>query len=290
MKQFSIIEKLLIHGIAFVMMWAPVMAIDIRPFLRGRPTIASSFTANGALYSASDHYIRYNANTIGVSDGRLCTISFWVDFDGSDGVTQSLFAIGQQSTHKFHVLKGTDNLIQVIGITGGGTTVLSIKNSTTLTASHTGFDGSDGWNHIFICIDITSATQATREAACKIYLNGVAETVAFTTTSNANPIDFVPTNSRVTVGANCATSSGFNPIDGSMAEFVFYDTYHDIPSSFYLGTIPADIGSSGSTPTGSPPDIYLSRNGSGDLWATDSSGNNNNFTVNNSPLGSITLP
>lgn len=269
--------------ILVICFWAcsPLGAIPLHLFLGGSPppTVAS-FTAQTAVFDGTNDYARYSSSPGTVADGKNFTCSFWINFSGGDAVSQCIFSIAAVTASKLRILKNASNQIQVIGASSGATTQIDMNGGTAITAAGTGFDGSDGWYHVFICVDTTT------QANCKIYINGVAESMTYTTITSASSIDLSPTSPKYTVGA---LGSDLSKMSAAIAEFVFYDAYHDLPTSFYSGTVPTDIGATGATPTGSAPDFYFSRNGSGDSWATGSSGNGYNLSVTGA-LTSTTAP
>lgn len=260
--------------IACLWCWAPLAslrAVPLHVFLGGSPSAPSSFTVHTAVFDGSNDYLRRGSQLNGVTDGKTSTVSFWINMDAGDGSSGPIFRIALGADDRFIVARGDSNTIRIIGDSPGGTTMLDITGSTPITAAGTGWGGS-GWYHIFICINTTS------EAATKIYVNGVPETVTYTTLDGSLALDLAPTSARITIGAN-SQSTATNHLNGALAEFVYFDTYHDIPASFYSGTSPADIGATGSVPTGAAPDIYLSRVGGGNSWVSDSSGNGNDFVA-----------
>jgi len=263
---------------------APALAVS--PWLfhtRGAFTGGGGgFTAETATFNGSSHYARLTGAAAGIADGKVFTCSFWMKLSGGDSATQGIWTMAATTASRVSITRNSSNVLSVSASNFAAAQILGMTGSTTLTAAHAGWDGVDGWNHVFICVNLATASQDD----CKIYLNGVQETESFSTGPTNDTIDIAPTGPRYTVGASGGGIANFN---GALAEFVFYDSFHDIPSSFYTGTKPADIGATGSTPTGSAPDFYFSRNGSGNDWATDSSGTGNTLTPNGT-LGSTTAP
>jgi len=233
------------------------------------------FTAQTAVFSSGNYARRTTAST-GIADGKAFTLSVWAKSTGSDGVEQTIFDIcnsSAPSVPKLRLRKLADNTINIEARTASGTLLLYATNTTAITSG-------SGWVHIYICIDALTATTNHR-----LYINGVNE-YTNSTLSNVNDIDLDPTNYRMTVGAG---GSATVPWVGELAELWFDDSFHSDHTDFRAGSVPADIGATGSTPTGTAPALYLSRNGSGNSWATDSSGNGNTLTVTGT-LGTGTPP
>lgn len=232
----------------------------------------ATFTVNTAVFS-SGNYARRTTALTGVTDGRAFTLSVWVKFTGGDGVDQRIFEISDSSSLKLALSRTSANLIQIQGASPGGTTRLLATNTTAVTSS-------SGWVHVCVAIDALSST-----ANHKLYINGANEYTAGTS-DNGSDIDMAPSTPRLTVGYS---GNNGNPMTGEIAELWFNDAYLNNLAGFYSGGSPVNLGSDGSTPLGSAPALYLSRNGSGNSWATDSSGNGNTLTVTGT-LGTGTPP
>lgn len=274
----------LVYLVLCLWCWAPLAqlkAIPLSVFLGGSPPSAPSFTAYTAVFDGSDA-VRYAGIANNVVDGKTFTISIWVNFEGSDGVAKHIWEIASTASPRLSLVKGTDNYIYINGYSSGGTLRLQVRTTSTFTAASGGWDG-DGWHHAFICMNTANAAQ------CKIYINGVEEGVILTRDSSAD-LDLAPSSGpRYCVGSSGGDTAGLR-LNAALAELVFYDTFHDIPTAFYSGTNPADLGANGSVPTGSAPDFYYSRNGQGEDWKTDSSGNGHTLSTVNGTLTSTTAP
>lgn len=222
--------------------------------------------ANTAVFDGSTTYGSRDTVTAGVlSSGKVVTFNFWVNFAGGNGTAQIVFMIGTTTSPQLYCRKATDNLFQFIARDNAGGVIINCKNSTAVTAS-------SGWQHVNVCLD-TSAKQN-----CKIYLNGVAETIAYTTFSTNAIMDLAqPAAPRCRMGA---LQDGLEKLNGTLAEFWLDDVLLDNPGKFRGGTgKPLFLGNNGDIPTGNQPAIYLSGNGSGSAWLTDSSGRGNTYTA-----------
>jgi len=139
------------------------------------------------------------------------------------------------------------------------------------------FRDTSAWYHIVIAFD---TTQTTANDRFKLYVNGVQET-SFSSTANPSQYD--------NLGINFQTQAiGYNPTDsgsyfsGYMTEIVCQDGTASAPTEFGETDSdtgiwkPIDVSSVASGTNG----FYLDFESSGSLGA-DSSGNGNNFTLNN---------
>jgi hypothetical protein len=234
------------------------------------PIAAASYTAYTAGFDGSNDYLTEDSGVplAGASDGKLITFSVWLDFTGGDATQQTIMWM---ESDRWLVEKTTGNAIHVVGRTTGGTVALDATTSVTKTAS-------DGWFHLFLTVNMQNSSER------HIYFDGTEDSsVTWTTYSNSN-LDITRNINRVG-----AAGSGLLKINASMAELWFDDTYNDTPTAFRESSKPKDLGADGSTPTGTSPVLYLSRTGSGNSWADDTSSNDNNFTVTGT-LGSPTAP
>ena len=140
------------------------------------------------------------------------------------------------------------------------------------------FRDVSAWYHIVVAFDTTQGTAANR---VKLYVNGVQETSFSTATypdQNTN-LD-INTTSVINLGRDLESNSDF--IDMYLAEFVFIDGQQLTPTSF--GETNSDSGIwipkiiTGLT---FGTNGYYLKNANAGALGTDSSGQSNNFTVNN---------
>lgn len=209
----------------------------------------------------------------GIADSKTFTFSVWLRLSQTNTGPYIFDISSGAGSHRFSINLTTSNTVSLFGSSPTPSQVLLAKSSLTMS---TGL-----WHHVYMAIDLASTNNR------HIYVDGTGDSsVTWTTYINA-AMDLNPTGAAVWIykGWNCTTA-----YVGSMAELWFDDIYLDSPSSFRNGTHPADIGANGEIPSGSPPALYLSRAGSGNSWATDSSGNGNNFTIVAGSLSSDTPP
>lgn len=234
------------------------------------------FTANTAVFDGTDYATNY-ITPAGIADGLTVTISVWVKMSGGDGALQAITDWSESSTQPFFGLyRNAANQVEIYGYSSGATLKLYGKTSFVITTTT-----NSGWNHLMWAIDLNDSAKR------HIYTNGVEDTGAtygsYSATANIN--FSIGTDPRYAIGA---TFTGAIPLSGSLAELWVDDVYLNDVTKFYSGGHPISLGSDGSTPTGSTPGFYFSRNGSGNSWVVDSA-NGNNFSVSGT-LGTDTPP
>jgi hypothetical protein len=230
-----------------------------RGAFRGGGYSAYSF-ANGGY---NDYFTRTTSLT-GSGDSSTCSYGFWVKFN-SDGTDEGLIYI---TGFRWRVYRNTSNQIQVLHRKiNSSTNIVNLVSNETITVA-------DGWTHVFVTVDIASS------ANTKMWFNGVEDTaMTETTLTNDGPMEFTEGSHRI--GNMNGSINQTSDLNGQMGELWFNNSAiadTDVPK-FINGGKPADLGSDGSTPTGSAPVWYLSRNGNGTAWGIDSSGNGNDFTA-----------
>jgi hypothetical protein len=206
---------------------------------------AASYTAQGVLFDGSTDNLLYTSALTGApSATKTALISFWFKMMGGNGNDQLLL----ENTGQYVVYRPSDN---TMAISYGG----SILAKTTST-----FTSGGGWKHFLGSFDLAAS-------ACHIYINDASD-LASPTLINAN-MDFSGT--ITTFGC---TSGGTLRLNAEIADFYFNPgTYLDLSNStnrrkfISAGGAPVDLGSDGSTPTGSAPTIYFS--GSTASWHTN---------------------
>lgn len=238
-----------------------------------RPLNPSFATAN-AVFDGSTDNLTKSAILTGLSDSKATTFSFWVRFDGGDGIGVQLWMEVFSSTSWVSIDRTTANKIHILARNGSSVVILDATSNQTVTIA-------SGWTHINICIDLANVSNR------HFYFNGLDDVGVTWTTYTNETMDFQHgINSDFSVGG---TTSGGSRLNGALTEFWWDDTYLNDPSKFIAGGCPISLGPNGNLPTGSAPVLYLSLNGSGNSWAIDSSGNGNSFTVVGA-LGSTTSP
>ena len=221
--------------------------------------------------SASSQYLsRTPAST---SNRQKWTWSAWVK-RGTLGSDQSLFSAGVGSSGNVNsgLAFGTDNAFYVYG------SVFGISNDVVVNTSQV-FRDTSAWYHIVVAIDTTQATASNR---VKVYVNGVQVTAFSTATyPTLNYQTAVNLNVRHAIGTFTNNTSFF---DGYQAEINFIDGQALTPSSFgETNTLTGQWVAKKYTGTYGTNGFYLpfSNGTSTTTLGADSSGNSNNWTLNN---------
>jgi hypothetical protein len=219
-------------------------------------------------FDGTNDYLTRGADLTGNADSTQVTGSLWFRRNGGNGSQQVLYCtIDSAGSCRFQVDLNTSNQIHLKGNgTGGGTLRLDAAGSTAITDTN--------WHHLLFSVDLANTSNRY------IYLDGVAETPTWSTYSNA-VIDF--TRTEHSIGAFTNGASKFNgDVDDMWIDMGTYlDVSKDSVRAKFRDTAgnPVDLGATGTNPTGSQPEVYLSSRGNGlSSWATNK-GSGGGFTV-----------
>lgn len=198
------------------------------------------------------------ANLDGLIDGKAGTLSYWVKFNGDDGVEQS---ITENDGAFFNSRKLVDNTIKVQGFNGGEILLLP-SNSTFTVAS--------GWVHVLASWDLANGLG-------HLYIDNVSDLGTPVLTDDT--IDYA--RADWLVGVNSALTFDLN---ADMADLWFDDNFIDITddaerAKFINATtlLPVDLGDDGQLPTGTTPILSLNKSTTGG-WE-DNRGSGGGMTV-----------
>ena len=214
-------------------------------------------------FDGTSDYLTRGAGLTGAADGKVGLFSCWFRLDGSDGVISYFI---RPDNARFYVAKLTSDKIRIFGKAG---TVEIFKQDTT-----TAYTASGSWHSFIASFDLGNAK-------AYIYIDDVSVGGTPTTLTDSN-VDYTATDWAV-----AATHTGANPHNGALAELYFALEYLDISvesnrRKFITAALkPEDLGSDGSTPTGTAPLIYMK-------FVSGAHGTNagtgGNFTESGAPL------
>lgn len=237
------------------------------------PVVGSSYTANSASGTGSENIQRASAFT-GASSTKTVTWSFWVTCGGgSDGTQMDIWRSG--ATHQL-IRRNTDNTLRVYFQDSGGTQVIDVSTTSTITVS-------SGRVNVLIAIDSAQGTSGNR---IQVYFNGSDATPSAGTRLFDGLIDWPDTAVKV-------FGVGAGGLNGCLGEvYVNPATRLDFSSApnrakFYSSGNPVDVGPDGSTPTGLPPLVYLkdwTPNGMGEYV---NAGTGGNLTTDTGTIGNL---
>lgn len=237
----------------------PACAWGSQPFGLGDPAmgpVEAAAEEGGGAYEASattfagdgQTWLERDGDLTGISDGKALTISLWVKFNGDDGVLQHLL---QNTSGRVGLNKQAGNTLRLTA--GSATNELVRLNSTiTLTA-----DGN--WHHVLVSCD------KAVEGRAHLFIDGVdrLSTAIFLSDEvdgNVEEIDLA--RGEWSVGA-AVLGDGNTDFNGCLSELWMDDVYIDFSIQANREKFrsaagkPVDLGSDGSTPTGSAPGLYL---------------------------------
>jgi len=239
----------------------------------------SSDTGSGigaATFDGADE-LKRDAPGVFPSDGKEWAFSFWFNLSDEDDAVQVFFSCNISGSNRFLLQRSPsggaqDNNLAVVGRNTSGGLNLYIES---LLNSNSQFDSTSrrtGWNH-FLC----SGNMATSTG--HMYANGIN---IFDTTSDY----FVNSNIDFTGDFHFGNVNSGAHFHGEIAEFWLDDSFIDFSSSTNRekfrssGGEAVDVGSDGSTPTGSAPLVYLH---------LDSGETGNNFASNAGTGGDLSV-
>ena len=235
-------------------------------------TITPIFAANAVNFDGTNDYLTRGGDLTGSADNKTAIISFWFK-PGVDGVGSKLF----NNTSSFmKIEKNTSNVIEfVVTDDAGSTTAWSFTtNETVLLAT--------GWTHFLLGYDTAAGGTHT------LYLNDTLATFASETFNVDTVVDH--TRSEWSVGA---AHAGGEKANGDMADFYFTNEFLDMTVESNRRKFidasgkPVNLGSDGSTPTGTAALIFLS--GDTSTWHTND-GTGGGFTENGALTDASTSP
>jgi hypothetical protein len=218
--------------------------------------------------SSASAYLNRTPATAG--NRKTWTWSSWVK-RGVLGGTQSIIGARLNDDNRMYANLNNSNELAIFGKTGASTDI-SVSTSAV-------FRDPSAWYHFVFVIDTTQATSTNR---VKVYINGVQQTLTFTTTPSQNADLYINTAQPHRIG----DLDGSVYFDGYLAEVNFIDGQALTPSSF--GAINATTGVWSATKyagTYGTNGFYLNFTDNSAATATtigkDFSGNGNNWTPNN---------
>lgn len=210
-------------------------------------------------FDGTNDWLSQGAPT-GVADGKTATASVWVRRSATGTAD---FVYGTSTGFYFQVNSG--GALQISGENPAAVNILDLRVTNAITTAGT-------WHHILVAVDMTDITKT------HIYLDGVQQTPTVNVFVN-DVLEFTETSHSVG-----AFSGGGNAFMGDIADlWVDFNNYIDISQAenrakFVSSSLdPVYLGATGTLPTGSAPDVFLS--GSFSSWHTNK-GTAGGFTKN----------
>jgi len=228
------------------------------------PVLAADFDGT------NDSMLR-GAGLTGAADSARGIFSIWLRLDGKDGEYRT-FIYGEGGSTDSQMYIDTSNKLHFSFVNTARTAYLVFNSLSALTAATGGH-----WMHLIASWDIGVKT-------AQFYLDGVNN---FSSVSDgATNLDY--TFSDVAIGADAVTAG--SKMDGAFAEYYFnFGETIDLSVAANLqkwrspSGVPVDLGSDGSTPTGTAPIIYQSlRPGDAATVFATNRGSGGNFSITGS--------
>lgn len=194
-------------------------------------------------FDGANDYLTRGAGYTGAADSKKGTVSFWIKLNSSgNGVRQKILGC---SDNDAYIERQSDNTFRLrMEATSGGASVDAETSGT--------YTDADGWLNLLASWD-------AELSLCHLYINDTDDLAASPSFNNTN-IDY--THAEETVGA---LDGGGRELDADLAEVYFnIAEYIDLSVESnrrkFITTEgkPSNLGSDGSTPTGTAPILYLS--------------------------------
>jgi hypothetical protein len=230
---------------------------------------APPFEVDAATFDGSNDYITRGANLTGIADGKKGIISLWAKFAADD---TGIALLAGNDNALFQLVRESDNTISFRAGDGSSYFARVSSNDT--------YTSADGWIHILISWDLTTTT-------VQMSINDGADTGSVLSNSDNNI-----TYTALTDWGIAAYSGGGAKLNGCLAELYFNSAEAlDISNSsnrrkFISATLhPVDLGSDGSTPTGTQPILYVKM-----TTTPSNAGSGGSITVNSGPYSTCATP
>jgi hypothetical protein len=219
--------------------------------------IAAGVVLNAVHFDGTNDWLKKTSDLTGSVDGKLGMISVWLNF--ASGHTGNRGHIYQAENFDFE--KSTANKIRISASNSSYATKLDMITTAA-------FTNSNGWFHVLACWDLGNSI-------IDIFINDSNDTNE--TTNLDGNIDY--TRSNHYVGGE--TTENGQLVQGDVAQFYFsheflnFNTASNRRKFITADGKPVDLGSDGSTPTGTAPIIFL--DGATASWHTNK-GSGGGFT------------
>jgi hypothetical protein len=239
--------------------------------------MGGSFLANGISYyngGSGNNYLS-TAGLSGASNSYTGSMSLWVKW-GSDGVD---YGIAGFRGRGIQIIRTVSNDLQVYLWNNAGGQVLELASSSgqatganvwhnILASWSTNFSAGNKIGRLYLDGVNINDSQADGGAASQIAWSGVTEYLP----SFSSPYN---TNQNLALSEIWLSTASYIDFSNSANRALFYNSGH-----------PVDLGSNGSTPTGSSPDVFLNQPSA---LAGNNQGTGGNFTIHGT-LTDVTPP
>jgi hypothetical protein len=229
----------------------------VNPFI-----IAPAYLANASDFDGANDYLARGADLTGIANSKRGIFSCWFRLDGGDG---SLMAFYGEPDGANKIQRLASNAVRfTLYDVAHGTIILQMETANSYTSGAS-------WHNLLASWDLSTGAE-------HLYIDGVSDKVSTTNTNDT--IGYSSTNH--TIGANGSTFG--DKFNGCLSEYYFnmgeYLDFSDAGNraKFLTGaTKPVNLGTDGSTPTGTSPIVYL-KNAAASFGTNSGTGGNLTIT------------
>ena len=210
----------------------------------GQPN-SGSYQANAVKLDGITTYLSKSGNLASIANGKTFSFSLWIRLDSSTG--GQVISLGNSSFNYWtFTTSNVANEFSVVGRNSAGTIICQI-------ATGLGYSGPGStWYNVLCSVNLGTGVS-------NLYVNNVSDDVVTTLTNDT--INFAASSATFDIGSSAdgAPTILFN---GGLAEIWWDTSFIDFSVSgnrakFISGGLPVNLGSTGQTPTGSSPLLYL---------------------------------
>lgn len=207
----------------------------------GQPN-AGTYVANATEFN-NGPYMTNTSNLTGIANGKTGTLSVWIRIDALPQNGELMWIWNATNPYFTVTIFSSTGNVQINGLTSASATTLAMGSSA-------GYSPSTKWLNILASWNL--ATGATN-----LYINNVSDNN--TTLALNNNINYAPSSGQIRIGSDSTAVANF---DGAISEFWFDTSFMDLSvlsnrQKFINAGAPVSLGSTGQTPTGSSPLLYL---------------------------------
>jgi hypothetical protein len=226
----------------------------------------------------ADEELRSNGLLAGVNDGKQWTASFWFKFiNPASGAAIELFDI-QDSISDISIIRQTSNRLDFNADNAAGSQILRVRTNTNFVDTN--------WHHVLFSADLATGIR-------HLYVDGASNIDGAIFTMTDDLMNLTPDGAEgFIIGGSGGNPS--NQLNGFLSDFwIDFGTYVDLSVEANRRKFidengdPVYLGATGSLPTGSAPDVFLS--GDTSTWHVNK-GTGGGFTKNGELSDAITKP
>ncbi len=252
------------------------------PGIVAHKSVAAAYTAEAVTFDGTNDQLTLTGGGLSTADTKSVTFSYWYR-ETSHTLNEIIVNINTNNN------MATGNVVRNSGNISGDVVVIMRNAANTIILNHDSGTTDpvinlNEWNHVMGSYDLLNGVGT-------MCVNGFVVGNAIATITN-DTIDHTRTLSYIGGRTNTGTTGWIN---GDVAEIYYSNEFIDLSieanrRKFYTATgTPEDLGSDGSTPTGTAPMIYFK--GDASVWnAGTNSGSGGNFTMAGSVVDSANEP